>query len=276
MKFWDYGNSFLLEASRAGADVTKEDGSFKYPSYVEDIMGDIFSLGFGPFRWVCTSCLESDLDATDRIAKDTTHRLYSEKDLPEVLRSQYKDNYLWISQAKDHKLVVGSQARILYSDAPGRTEIAVAFNNAVKSGELKGPVVISRDHHDVSGADSPWRETSNITDGSRFCADMAVQNFCGDAFRGATWVALHNGGGTGWGEAINGGFGLVLDGSAEAESRARMMLAWDVSNGISRRSWARNENAEFAIKRAMQSDPALKVTLPNHVNEDILAQAFSS
>jgi len=275
MQFWDYGNSFLLEASRAKADIMKEDGiSFKYPSYVEDIMGDIFSLGFGPFRWVCTSCLESDLDITDRIARDTIHRLASEEGLPSVLGSQYDDNHLWISQAKDHKLVVGSQARILYSDAVGRIEIAVAFNNAVRSGELKAPIVISRDHHDVSGADSPWRETSNVTDGSRFCADMAVQNFCGDAFRGATWVALHNGGGTGWGEAINGGFGLVLDGSDEAESRARMMLAWDVSNGVARRAWGRNANAEFAIQRAMRADPTLQVTFPHHAEDSVVDGAL--
>eukprot|EP00026_Physarum_polycephalum_P004132 Phypoly_transcript_04149.p1 GENE.Phypoly_transcript_04149~~Phypoly_transcript_04149.p1 ORF type:complete len:673 (+),score=113.10 Phypoly_transcript_04149:183-2201(+) len=275
MKFWDYGNSFLLEASRAKADILKEDGSFKYPSYVEDIMGDIFSLGFGPFRWVCTSCKEEDLDTTDNIAKDVVHKLATEAGMPTIVKSQYDDNHLWISQAKDHKLVVGSQARILYSDAVGRVEIAVAFNTAVKSGKLKAPVVISRDHHDVSGADSPWRETSNITDGSRFCADMAVQNFCGDSFRGATWVALHNGGGTGWGEAINGGFGLVLDGSPEAESRARMMLGWDVSNGVARRAWGRNANAEFAIQRAMQADPSLKVTVPYHADDGILDAAVS-
>jgi urocanate hydratase len=274
LKFWDYGNSFLLEASRAKADVTNSDGTFKYPSYVEHIMGDIFSLGFGPFRWVCTSGDSEDLDKTDEIAGGLTLQYSQQSDLSQELRMQYADNHLWISQAKGHEMVVGSQARILYSDAYGRAAIAVAFNNAVRDGVLKAPVVISRDHHDVSGTDSPWRETSNVTDGSKFCADMAVHNFAGDSFRGATWVALHNGGGTGWGEAINGGFGLVLDGSPEAEQRARLMLSWDVNNGIARRCWGRNANAEATIKRAMEADPNLRVTLPYHTNDDLLRQAL--
>jgi len=275
LKFWDYGNSFLLEASRAKADVMNADGSFKYPSYVEHIMGDIFSLGFGPFRWVCTSGDASDLDKTDEIAGDLTLKYSTQSDMAPELRVQYADNHKWISQAKGHKLVVGSQARILYSDAHGRVAIAVAFNNAVRDKVLKAPVVISRDHHDVSGADSPWRETSNVTDGSKFCADMAVHNFCGDSFRGATWVALHNGGGTGWGEAINGGFGLVLDGTPDAERKARLMLGWDVNNGLARRCWARNANAEATVRRAMQADPLLRVTLPHHTNDDLLATAFA-
>jgi len=275
MKFWDYGNSLLLEASRAGADVMSNDGtSFIYPSYVEDIMGDIFSLGFGPFRWVCTSGLESDLSLTDRIAAEIITEL--SVNAPDRTRKQYDDNHLWITQAESHNLVVGSQARILYSDANGRIAIALAFNKSIAEGKLKGPVVLSRDHHDVSGTDSPYRETSNITDGSKFCADMAVQNFVGNAFRGATWISLHNGGGTGWGEAINGGFGLVLDGSEDASRRATQMLKWDVNNGVTRRAWAINENAEFTIKRAMEQDPKLKVTLPIHVSETLLDEISSA
>eukprot|EP01132_Coremiostelium_polycephalum_P010150 gene10150-12454_t len=270
MKFWDYGNSFLLEASRAKADIMKPNGKeFKYPSYVQDIMGNIFSLGFGPFRWVCTSGKPEDLQTTDRLAQEIIERL-RKTNIPENVNQQYKDNHLWITKAGEHKLVVGSQARILYSDCIGRTEIAVEFNKAVASGKLSGPVVISRDHHDVSGTDSPWRETSNIIDGSHFCADMAVQNFVGDSFRGATWISLHNGGGTGWGEAINGGFGMVLDGSEDAEYRARLMLGWDVNNGIARRSWSYNDNAETTIKRAMEADPLLKVTIPNHTSDELL------
>jgi urocanate hydratase len=274
MKFWDYGNSFLLEAKRANADIVNSDGNFKYPSYVQDIMGDIFSLGFGPFRWVCTSGLKEDLYYTDKLAEDITYKF--SKIASEKSKQQFQDNYLWINKANENKLVVGSQARILYSDSKGRIEIALAFNKAVSEGKLKGPVVISRDHHDVSGADSPYRETSNITDGSMFCADMSVQNFCGDSFRGATWVALHNGGGTGWGEAINGGFGLVLDGTEDAAKRASMMLKWDVLNGVTRRAWSKNDNAEETIKQAMLEDPKLKVTLPNHTKEFILEKAFQT
>jgi len=275
MKFWDYGNSFLLEASRAGADIMDATGSkFKYPSYVEDIMGDIFSLGFGPFRWVCTSGLESDLKLTDEIASEVIRELSTMAS--EKSRKQYEDNLLWVINAGNHKLVVGSQARILYSDAKGRETIAVAFNDAVANGKLKGPVVISRDHHDVGGADSPYRETANITDGSMFCADMSVQNAIGDAFRGATWIALHNGGGVGWGEAINGGFGLVLDGSKDASRRAKQMLHWDVLNGVTRRAWAQNENAEETIKKAMEDDPNLRITLPNHIaTPSLLNTAFN-
>ncbi|EFA78911.1 urocanate hydratase [Heterostelium album PN500] len=270
MKFWDYGNSFLLEASRAKADIFKPNSKeFRYPSYVQDIMGDIFSLGFGPFRWVCTSGNPADLQKTDDIAREIIEKLRAE-DIPTNVHQQFNDNHLWITQAGEHKLVVGSQARILYSDALGRVELAVAFNKAVASGQLTAPVVISRDHHDVSGTDSPWRETSNVVDGSEFCADMAVQNFVGDAHRGATWISLHNGGGTGWGEAINGGFGMVLDGSQDSEERARMMLAWDVNNGIARRSWSYNDNAETTIQRAMKIEPLLKVTLPNHTSDETL------
>ena len=278
MFFWDYGNSFLLEGRRAGADVDKKDGDknsidFRYPSYVQDIMGDIFSLGFGPFRWVCTSGLEQDLIKTDEIAskvlKDIIHQ-----GIPTASVKQYQDNLKWLSEADKHKLVVGSQARILYSDQEGRAAIAQAFNQAVKDGTLSGPVVISRDHHDVSGTDSPFRETSNIYDGSAFTADMAVQNCIGDAFRGATWVALHNGGGVGWGEVMNGGFGLVLDGSDDAARKAASMLNWDVSNGVARRSWSGNANAHSTIQRAMDKDSRLRVTLPNKVeNLDILEKA---
>ena len=265
----------MLEASRAGADVMKKDGTgFTYPSYVEDIMGDIFSLGFGPFRWVCTSGKEEDLDMTDKIAGDIIEEL--SLDAPVESKQQYQDNLLWIRSAKQNRMVVGSQARILYADAIGRNAIAQAFNKAVKDGRLSAPVVISRDHHDVSGTDSPYRETSNIRDGSMFCADMAVQNCIGDAIRGATWVALHNGGGVGFGESINGGFGLVLDGSEEATSAAQSMLFWDVNNGVARRAWARNENALATIKRAMEQEKRLQVTVPELADDDILLSALSN
>ncbi|KAJ8047531.1 Urocanate hydratase [Holothuria leucospilota] len=278
MYFFDYGNAFLLEASRAGADVLKEghiSGTvFRYPSYVQDIMGDIFSLGFGPFRWVCTSCEPDDLKQTDEIATSVLEDIIN-KGVNAASKQQYEDNIHWIKQAGQHKMVVGSQARILYSDQTGRIAIALAFNDAVKQGNLKGPVVISRDHHDVSGTDSPFRETSNIYDGSQFCADMAVQNVIGDSFRGATWVAIHNGGGVGWGEVMNGGFGLVLDGSTEAAERAEMMLGWDVSNGVTRRSWCGNSNAQATICRAMDENSKLKVTLPHKVDDEtLLERAF--
>jgi urocanate hydratase len=268
MYFFDYGNAFLLESSRAGAAITKEDGSFAYPSYVQDIMGPMcFDFGFGPFRWVCTSGKPEDLETTDTIAAQVIEEMLLSA--PSEIRGQLQDNLLWVREAQQNKLVVGSQARILYADAEGRIKIAAAFNKAIKEGKI-GPVVLGRDHHDVSGTDSPYRETSNIYDGSQFTADMAVQNFVGDAFRGATWISLHNGGGVGWGEVINGGFGMLLDGSEDADRRLKMMLHWDVNNGISRRSWARNEGAVFAIKRAMEAEPNLKVTLPNLVNESLL------
>jgi urocanate hydratase len=273
MYFFDYGNAFLLEASRAEADVMKPDGTFRYPSYVQDIMGPMcFDYGFGPFRWVCTSGESTDLDLTDQIAMDVLEKLAQES--PVEIMQQMHDNIRWIREAKQNKLVVGSQARILYADCEGRTQIAVAFNEAIRQGKLKGPVVLGRDHHDVSGTDSPYRETSNIYDGSSFTADMAVQNFVGDSFRGATWVSLHNGGGVGWGEVINGGFGMLLDGSTECDRRIKMMLHWDVNNGISRRSWARNEGAVFSIKRAMEKEPMLKVTLPNLVDDQLLVNLF--
>ena len=274
MYFFDYGNAFLLEASRAGADIMKPDGlSFRYPSYVQDIMGPMcFDYGFGPFRWVCTSGDPSDLDATDHIAMEVLEKLAAES--PDEIMQQMHDNIRWIREAKQNKLVVGSQARILYADCEGRTRIAAAFNEAIRQGRLKGPVVLGRDHHDVSGTDSPYRETSNIYDGSSFTADMAVQNFVGDSFRGATWVSLHNGGGVGWGEVINGGFGMLLDGSAECDRRLRMMLHWDVNNGISRRSWARNDGAVSSIKRAMEREPMLKVTLPQMVDDNLLEDLF--
>jgi urocanate hydratase len=276
MKFWDYGNSFLLEAMRAGADIMADDGQFKYPSYVQDIMGDIFSLGFGPFRWVCTSGNPADLEKTDKIAAQICNSLMQRPDIPEWVRKQYADNHLWITNAANHRMVVGSQARILYSDSEGRIAIAKAFNEAVRDGTISAPIVISRDHHDVSGTDSPYRETSNITDGSSFCADMAVQNFAGDAARGATWVALHNGGGCGWGEVINGGFGMVLDGSDDAQRKLQSMLFWDVNNGVCRRSWAMNSYAEHTIKRAMEREPRLRVTLPYHAEEDLIDKALAS
>jgi len=264
--FFDYGNAFLLEASRAGADVMAENNiDFKYPSYVQDIMGPMcFDYGFGPFRWVCTSGKPEDLQKTDTIASQVLEELA--KTAPNEIQQQMQDNIKWIKGAQENKLVVGSQARILYADADGRIKIAEAFNQAIAKGEI-GAVVLGRDHHDVSGTDSPYRETSNIYDGSRFTADMAIQNVIGDSFRGATWVSIHNGGGVGWGEVINGGFGMVLDGSQEASKRLASMLFWDVNNGISRRSWARNDEAIFAIKRAMEVEPLLKVTLPNLVDE---------
>jgi len=267
--FFDYGNAFLLEASRAGADVMAENNiDFKYPSYVQDIMGPMcFDYGFGPFRWVCTSGKPEDLLKTDAIASQVLEEMA--KTAPAEILQQMQDNIKWIKGAQENKLVVGSQARILYADAEGRIKIAEAFNQAIAKGEI-GTVVLGRDHHDVSGTDSPYRETSNIYDGSRFTADMAIQNVIGDSFRGATWVSIHNGGGVGWGEVINGGFGMVLDGSKEASKRLTSMLFWDVNNGISRRSWARNEGAVFAIKRAMEIEPLLKVTLPNTVDERLL------
>ncbi|XP_060622193.2 urocanate hydratase isoform X1 [Anolis sagrei] len=275
--FWDYGNAFLLEAQRAGADVGGANkGEFRYPSYVQHIMGDIFSLGFGPFRWVCTSGNPEDLASTDSIASSVLEETVLEE-VNVSVKQQYRDNIHWIQEARRHNLVVGSQARILYSDQKGRVAIAVAINQGIAKGRIKAPVVLSRDHHDVSGADSPYRETSNIYDGSAFCADMAVQNFVGDSFRGATWVALHNGGGVGWGEVINGGFGLVLDGSADAEERAKMMLSWDVSNGVARRCWSGNKNAYETICQAMEKEEKLKVTLPHQVvNVNILEQALQS
>ena len=270
--FFDYGNAFLLEASRAGADVMNPNPSlgreFKFPSYVQDIMGPMcFDYGFGPFRWVCASNNPEDLQKTDEIACRVLEEMILNS--PEEIQQQMKDNIQWIKGAQENKLVVGSQARILYADAEGRMKIAEAFNNAIKEGKI-GPVVLGRDHHDVSGTDSPYRETSNIYDGSRFTADMAIHNVIGDSFRGATWVSIHNGGGVGWGEVINGGFGMLLDGSDDAERRLKSMLFWDVNNGISRRSWARNEGAMFAIKRAMEVEPNLKVTLPNLVDENLL------
>lgn len=274
MCFWDYGNAFLLEASRAGADVGQRGLKFRYPSYVQDIMGDIFSLGFGPFRWVCTSGCKEDLAATDRLAASVLKDLVR-TNVPEYVKQQYKDNIAWIEKAGDHNLVVGSQARILYSDKIGRTQIALAFNCAVRDGRLKGPVVISRDHHDVSGVDSPYRETSNVYDGSAFTADMAVQNFVGDALRGATWVALHNGGGVGWGEVINGGFGCLLDGSKEVDQRLTPLLNWDVNNGVCRRSWSGNKYALETIQRAMKDDPRLLVTLPNEADEQLVKRALN-
>jgi urocanate hydratase len=266
--FFDYGNAFLLEASRAGADVMADNGiDFKYPSYVQDIMGPMcFDFGFGPFRWVCASGKSEDLAKTDAIACNVLEEMIQTS--PEEIQQQMQDNITWIKGAQENKLVVGSQARILYADAEGRIKIAEAFNQAIAKGEI-GYVILGRDHHDVSGTDSPYRETSNIYDGSRFTADMAIQNVIGDSFRGATWVSIHNGGGVGWGEVINGGFGMVLDGSKEASKRLESMLFWDVNNGISRRSWARNDNAIFAIKRAMETQPLLKITIPSIVDESL-------
>ncbi len=267
--FFDYGNAFLLEASRAGADVMAENEiDFKYPSYVQDIMGPMcFDFGFGPFRWVCTSGKPEDLQTTDEIACQVLEEIMQHS--PKEIQQQMQDNITWIKGAQENKLVVGLQARILYADAEGRIKIAKAFNDAIAKGEI-GPVVLGRDHHDVSGTDSPFRETSNIYDGSKFTADMAIHNVIGDSFRCATWVSIHNGGGVGWGEVINGGFGMLLDGSSDAENRLKSMLHWDVNNGIARRSWARNEEAIFAIKRAMEDEPLLKVTLPNIVDEELL------
>ncbi|MBP5395431.1 MAG: urocanate hydratase [Bacteroidales bacterium] len=273
MYFFDYGNAFLLESSRAGADVLKPDGRFRYPSYVQDIMGPMyFDYGFGPFRWVCTSGKPEDLDASDHIAMEVLAEIASRS--PKEIQQQMHDNIQWIKGAKANHLVVGSQARILYADAEGRILIAAAFNKAIKEGRISAPIVLGRDHHDVSGTDSPFRETSNIYDGSSFTADMAVQNVIGDSFRGATWVSIHNGGGVGWGEVINGGFGMVIDGSDDSDRRLRSMLFWDVNNGISRRSCARNEGAMFAIRRAMEKEPRLRVTVPNLVDDDILNRLF--
>jgi urocanate hydratase len=269
MFFWDYGNAFLLESSRAGADILKVDGSFKYPSYIESIMGPMFfDYGFGPFRWVCTSNDTGDLEVTDQIALEVLEEMA--ETAPEEIQGQLQDNIHWIREAGKNELVVGSQARILYADAEGRIKIARAFNRAIREGKISRPVVVGRDHHDVSGTDSPYRETSNIYDGSKYTADMAVQNVIGDAFRGATWVSLHNGGGVGWGEVINGGFGMVLDGTEEADRRLEMMLHWDVNNGIARRSWARNRGATWAIKREMERTPGLNVTLPNIADDDVI------
>ena len=273
MYFFDYGNAFLLEASRAGADVLAEDGKFRYPSYVQDIMGPMFfDSGFGPFRWVCMSQDPSDLALTDEIAANVLKEIRAEA--PEEIRGQMDDNIHWIEEASRNNLVVGSQARILYADCEGRTKIALEFNRAIREGRLKAPVVLGRDHHDVSGTDSPYRETSNIYDGSAFTADMAVQNVIGDSFRGATWVSLHNGGGVGWGEVINGGFGMVIDGSEDADRHISEMLLWDVNNGIARRSWARNEAAVKAIRREMERTPLLQVTLPNEADNSLIKKAL--
>ncbi|MDY5014381.1 MAG: urocanate hydratase [Butyricimonas virosa] len=271
--FFDYGNAFLLESSRAGADIMKPNGDFKYPSYVQDIMGPMcFDYGFGPFRWVCSSGDPKDLAKTDEIAARVLEEIKTHS--PKEIQQQMDDNIRWIKAAMENHLVVGSQARILYADAEGRIKIAEAFNKAIAAGEISAPVILGRDHHDVSGTDSPYRETSNIYDGSRFTADMAIQNVIGDSFRGATWVSIHNGGGVGWGEVINGGFGMMLDGSADSDRRLKNMLFWDVNNGISRRSWARNEGAVFAIKRAMEANPNLKVTLPNFADDQLIESLF--
>ena len=272
-RFWDYGNAFLLESRRAGADVTTADGSFRYPSYVEDIMGPMcFDYGFGPFRWVCTSGSDADLQTTDKIAMQVLQRLSSE--CSEDIRTQYLDNIKWIKEAENHELVVGSKARILYADEVGRRTIASEFNNAISNGLVSAPIVLGRDHHDVGGTDSPFRETANIYDGSMFTADMAVHNFVGDSFRGATWISLHNGGGVGWGEVVNGGFGMVIDGSETAQINIDSMISWDVNNGIARRSWARNAGAISAINRAMDSDSRLEVTIPEIVDENMLDNMF--
>ncbi|MDA8550649.1 urocanate hydratase [Candidatus Poseidoniales archaeon] len=273
MYFWDYGNAFLLEAGRAGADVLNPDGSFRYPSYVEDIMGPMcFDYGFGPYRWVCCSGKPEDLATTDRIAREVLESMM-ETAPPEIMQ-QMKDNIRWIREAGDNNMVVGSQARILYADDEGRRKIASAMNKAIADGELSGPVVLGRDHHDVSGTDSPYRETANIRDGSMWTADMAVQNFVGDAFRGATWVSLHNGGGVGWGQVMNGGFGMLLDGSESCEQRLQSMLHWDVNNGVARRAWARNDGANFAIKRAMSAEPKLSITLPEYADDETIFNAL--
>ena len=269
MYFFDYGNAFLLEASRADANILNSEGDFKYKSYVQDIMGPMcFDYGFGPFRWVCTSNDPKDLEITDKIACDVLEDLVQTS--PAEIKLQMKDNLNWIKSAQKNKMVVGSQARILYADSEGRIKIAEAFNNAVAKGELSAPIVLGRDHHDVSGTDSPYRETSNIYDGSQFTADMAIQNVIGDSFRGATWVSIHNGGGVGWGEVINGGFGLILDGSKDAERKLKSMLFWDVNNGISRRNWARNKEARYAIIRAMKKNPNLKVSIPNNADDNLI------
>lgn len=273
MYFFDYGNAFLLESSRAGADILKADGSFRYPSYVQDIMGPLyFDYGFGPFRWVCMSERPEDLAKSDEIAVNILKKEL--ETAPEEIQGQLNDNIHWIEEAGRNHLVVGSQARILYADCEGRTKIALAFNKAIRKGEITAPIVLGRDHHDVSGTDSPFRETSNIYDGSRFTADMAIQNVIGDGFRGATWVSIHNGGGVGWGEVINGGFGMVIDGSADSDRHITRMLFWDVNNGIARRSWARNEGAEHAIIREMERTPELTVTVANHTDENIVRKAI--
>ena len=274
MFFFDYGNAFLLESSRAGADVLAEGGKFRYPSYVQDIMGPMFfDYGFGPFRWVCTSCKAEDLAESDRLAAEVLEEIH--KTAPADICGQLEDNIRWIREAGKNRLVVGSEARILYADSLGRTEIALAFNRAIREGKISAPIVLGRDHHDVSGTDSPYRETSNIYDGSNRTADMAIHNVIGDSFRGATWVSIHNGGGVGWGEVINGGFGMVIDGSDEADRRIRQMLLWDVNNGIARRSWARNEGAMEAIRREMERTPNLKVTLPNLTDDAMLQELFN-
>ena len=274
MYFFDYGNAFLLESSRAGADILKPDGSFRYPSYVQDIMGPMyFDYGFGPFRWVCMSEKPEDLAKSDALAVKVLSEMAASA--PAEIAGQMRDNIHWIEEAGRNHLVVGSQARILYADCEGRTKIALAFNEAIAKGEITAPIVLGRDHHDVSGTDSPFRETSNIYDGSRFCADMAVQNVIGDGFRGATWVSIHNGGGVGWGEVINGGFGMVIDGSEDSARHIREMLFWDVNNGIARRSWARNEGARFAIEREMARTPGLKVTLPNIADDELVNKALN-
>ena len=273
--FFDYGNAFLLESSRAGADILADNGiDFKYPSYIQDILGPMcFDYGFGPFRWVCASGLESDLEMTDKIAANVMRKIQSTS--PKEIQQQMEDNIRWIEEAGKNQMVVGSKARILYADSEGRIKIAEAFNQAVASGDISGPIILGRDHHDVSGTDSPYRETSNIYDGSKFTADMAIHNVIGDSFRGATWVSIHNGGGVGWGEVINGGFGLILDGSSTASKGLESMLHFDVNNGIARRSWARNENAQFAIKREMARNDKLKITLANSVNDDLLDTLFN-
>jgi len=269
MYFFDYGNAFLLEASRAGADIMTEDGlRFRYPSYVQDIMGPLcFDFGFGPFRWVCASGTAEDLVRTDMIAASVLEEMLL--NAPKEIQGQLTDNIRWIREAQKNKLVVGSQARILYANAAGRIKIALAFNHAIRQGKI-GPIVLGRDHHDVSGTDSPYRETSNIYDGSAFTADMAIQNVIGDSYRGATWVSIHNGGGVGWGEAINGGFGMVLDGTEACERRIVNMLHFDVHNGLARRAWARNKNAIISVEREMEATASLRVTLPNAVNDDLL------
>ncbi len=271
--FFDYGNAFLLESSRAGANVMAENGiDFKYKSYVQDILGPMcFDYGFGPFRWVCASGKPEDLDKTDEIAMNVLQKIMENS--PKEIQLQMQDNITWIKNAKKNKMVVGSQARILYADAEGRSKIAEAFNNAIAAGEI-GNIVLGRDHHDVSGTDSPYRETSNIYDGSKFTADMAIQNVIGDSFRGATWVSIHNGGGVGWGEVTNGGFGMLLDGTKEADIRLKKMLFYDVNNGLARRSWARNNEAIFAIKREMKRSPNLKITVPNLVEDKLLINLF--
>ena len=275
MRFWDYGNAFLLEAGRSGANVFADDGTFTFPSYVEDIMGPMcFDYGFGPFRWVCTSGLQSDLEESDKVATGVLEELI--KDCPEEIVQQYRDNLRWIQEAGKHELVVGSKARILYSDETGRVSIAKALNNAISEGHISAPIVIGRDHHDVSGTDSPYRETSDIYDGSMFTSDMAIQNFVGDSFRGATWVSIHNGGGVGWGEVTNGGFGMLIDGTEQCRKNIESMISWDVNNGIARRSWARNEAARWSINRAMKMNDDLDVTMPNDVDESTINDIFDS